>query len=588
MALNLQRDLGGVKAVLGNGQGELLLTPKEIDKKLNTYEDKLGDEPVKVLDVYEDVKAMSSAFLRLNGNAQVKLLGLLSNSFRKLVNLMEVCLKSNDLSEAVDLKSACEVYSFLLYGLSVVADGESASDGRKNKNNLFEWDHIKLQIAETIKTLLSLAISRLYESRVDSECVVSCVVKLAHSFLEKPDTLKHYNLKNALCESLALAVREQSFGSQLKTIVIQDLNYFDHLSQFSAELLNILICKFDDAQLAEDIIRDIGGLQFGANETAAAHIISEFLVHLTDLNSKTVLKCMPFVIPLMDCDSHTIRMALLETIGKLCKFLTQQERTDQTSAQLKSLFAVLEERFYDVNSFVRARLLHVLADLCRSHSLPIHRRFKILSLVIERVMDKSSNVRKKAVQMLAELIRAHPFGVDGGELDLLFFQSRLKDIDGLLAQVSADPTQLEMSPGSPSSPKSPISATEDVSPTQVNTLLMQKKYYSDAVKFVEQLDRVIPILTQLLSSTIKTEVFEVMDFFVDAHLYKLKSAIAGVKKMVHLVWEKDLSSEDGTKRSVKDHLLACYQKLFLEPDERVSGKEKILSIVNGLLEYFLF
>lgn len=383
----------------------------------------------------------------------------------------------------------------------------------------------------------------------------------------------------------------------MRTIIVQDLNYFDHLADFSADLLCFIAVKYDDPSLLEDVLRDVSNLQMGSNETAAAKIIAEFLEKLSTINPKLTLRHLSLIVTQLDSESHTLRMSVIQVIGNVIRHLaTCDERTDQTSTQLKSLFQVIEERFHDVNSFVRARLLHVMADLCRNHALPINRRFKLMSMTVERVMDKSSTVRKKAVQLLGEMLRAHPFGVDGGELDLTFFESKLATIDGALKQLSSSTdafldasmsgSSVLTSPGSPA--KNHNNTNTDADPTQINSLLMQKKYYSDAIKFVQQLEKVIPVLLQLLSSTVKTEVFEVMDFFVDAHAYKLRAAQQGIRKMVHLVWEKDLSGEDGVKRSVKDHLVECYKRMYLEADERLTAKDRILATSNALLEYLYF
>ena len=163
MSLNLQKGLLSVKRDLQGGQADLLLTPKEVDKALNKLEDAVGESPVNVLEHQEDIQKMVSAILKMSPNSQVKLLGMLSNGFRKLVNLLEVCLRGNDLSEQVDMKASLEVYAYFVYGAALFVENPVATGdaillvgGTKKSKSSIEWDHIKLQIAESTRSLLSL------------------------------------------------------------------------------------------------------------------------------------------------------------------------------------------------------------------------------------------------------------------------------------------------------------------------------------------------------------------------------------------------------------------------------------------------
>jgi condensin complex subunit 1 len=55
-------------------------------------------------------------------------------------------------------------------------------------------------------------------------------------------------------------------------------------------------------------------------------------------------------------------------------------------------------------------------------------------------------------------------------------------------------------------------------------LRLTQRYYSDALAFIGQIERAIPIIAQLIASTVKSEVLEAMDFFKTAHEYKIEAA----------------------------------------------------------------
>lgn len=55
-------------------------------------------------------------------------------------------------------------------------------------------------------------------------------------------------------------------------------------------------------------------------------------------------------------------------------------------------------------------------------------------------------------------------------------------------------------------------------------LQLTKRYYSEALKFIESLHEASETISQLLASKNKSEVLESMDFFVVADAYKLATA----------------------------------------------------------------
>lgn len=59
---------------------------------------------------------------------------------------------------------------------------------------------------------------------------------------------------------------------------------------------------------------------------------------------------------------------------------------------------------------------------------------------------------------------------------------------------------------------------------QLLHLRLRKRYYSEALNFIRQVEEAAQISFQLLGSTHKTEVLEAMEFFRVAHEYQLDSA----------------------------------------------------------------
>ncbi|KAI0000131.1 non-SMC mitotic condensation complex subunit 1-domain-containing protein [Russula compacta] len=122
---------------------------------------------------------------------------------------------------------------------------------------------------------------------------------------------------------------------------------------------------------------------------------------------------------------------------------------------------------------------------------------------------------------------------------------------------------------------------------QVLHLRLRKRYYSEALNFIRQVEEAAQMIFQLLGSTHKAEVLEAMEFFRVAHEYQLDSAEIGIKKMLHLIWSKDNSSmsEDGKElKGVRSRLLECYRSLYFDPLPDMEPKQQVNRIAKNMIE----
>ncbi|KAN0127117.1 non-SMC mitotic condensation complex subunit 1 domain containing protein [Lactarius tabidus] len=122
---------------------------------------------------------------------------------------------------------------------------------------------------------------------------------------------------------------------------------------------------------------------------------------------------------------------------------------------------------------------------------------------------------------------------------------------------------------------------------QLLHLRLRKRYYSEALNFIRQVEEAAQLIFQLLGSTHKTEVLESMEFFRVAHEYQLDSAEIGIKKMLHLIWSKDNSSmsEDGKElKGVRSRLLECYRSLYFDPLPDMEPKQQVSRIAKNMIE----
>ena len=115
----------------------------------------------------------------------------------------------------------------------------------------------------------------------------------------------------------------------------------------------------------------------------------------------------------------------------------------------------------------------------------------------------------------------------------------------------------------------PINDKEKEQMQQIRAIL---SYYQDAKHFSTQMDECCSIVSELLTSSLKTEVISAMKFLVTAYRFELEGCELGIKKMIHKIWEKDVGDKEGG--SVRDVLLTCFQELHIEnlSDEKSNFK----------------
>lgn len=129
--------------------------------------------------------------------------------------------------------------------------------------------------------------------------------------------------------------------------------------------------------------------------------------------------------------SYPMRMALVEIIGLLIREIAMSEEEEQEAREkrLNSLFDLLTERFLDLSSYVRAKVIQTLSKLC---DLPVKfpkQRLAMTELTVGALEDKGSSVRRHAIALLTKLILTHPYGLmHGGLLNLDEWEERYQQI----------------------------------------------------------------------------------------------------------------------------------------------------------------
>ena len=311
--------------------------------------------------------------------------------------------------------------------------------------------------------------------------------------------------------------------------------------------------------------------------------------------------------------SYTLRCAIVEVCGNLIIMLSKQEteeRSENHKSQINAFFDVLEERFLDINPYCRSRTIQVYCKLCDLDTKFPKRRQAAAELAARSLEDKSSNVRRNAVKLLSKLVSTHPFSaLHGGQLSHDEWRVRLESVEAelnvlmppeILAEkepgVNVDPSLLqdatvvdetqhlnqERSQMTEEEKEEAMqkAATEAATTETISKLQLTRRYYTEAVRFIEVIRDASTTVTQLLSSRNKSEVIEAMDFFVIIDAYKIETARIGIRRMLRLIWTKGNSDEG---KGVQTHLIECYKGLFFDAPDTFNVNDSANYIARNMI-----
>lgn len=456
------------------------------------------------------------------------------------------------------------------------------------------WDpSSQLQTAlDTMAKVMKLKLARIFVTTSERDTFIGLFTRPTYLILESETRVKSTAIRMHAFKVLCVAIKHHGHAYGAQTSIIQNLTYFEHLAEPMAEFLNILAEQYDYPQLAEEVMKELSNKEFSASDTKGPKSVSTFVARLSELAPRVVQRQVTYLAKLLESENYTLRCAIIEVCGNLIAMLSkveESERREEHKGQISAFFDVLEERFLDINPYSRCRAIQVYVKLCDLDTKYPKRRQKAAELATQSLEDKSSNVRRNAIKLLGKLIGTHPFAVlHGGQLGYREWSERLEVCETELSNLKPpagtpglgeraeneatvdeslllEATQVEgaaeQAPKTEEEMAARLAKSREEAATAeaMSKLQLTRRYYVEALRFIETLHEASPHVTQLLSSKNKSEVIEAMDFFVTADAYELETAKQGIRRMLRLIWTKGNSDEG---KGVQTHLIECYKGLF--------------------------
>ncbi|KZV63967.1 ARM repeat-containing protein, partial [Peniophora sp. CONT] len=117
-----------------------------------------------------------------------------------------------------------------------------------------------------------------------------------------------------------------------------------------------------------------------------------------------------------------------------------------------------------------------------------------------------------------------------------------------------------------------------------------KKIYAASLQFIGAIEMAMETACTLLGSKHKAEVLEAMELFGVAYMYKMSTAEEGMRKMIHLIWQKDNNAPPTTTgeevvstKGVRTRLIATYESIYFRPQKLVEQRKVAKEIAKQLI-----
>lgn len=131
-----------------------------------------------------------------------------------------------------------------------------------------------------------------------------------YHILESEQYMKSSAIRSGIYKAICYAVKHQGHGLAAQISIMQSLQYYDHLSEHMADLLYALSSEFDHNQLGDEILREIAGKSFSAQDNKGPRVFSKFLIRFSELAPRQVLKQLSLLLSQLDSEVFTRHYSL--------------------------------------------------------------------------------------------------------------------------------------------------------------------------------------------------------------------------------------------------------------------------------------
>ncbi len=237
--------------------------------------------------------------------------------------------------------------------------GRKATKKDSESSSTWQTETQKEAILSIMIHTLELDLSRLWKMTYPEDEFLSLFATTAYSMLEDPANAKSKVIKRCLFLLISILVKKYNQAPGVVNSLINMLHKFEHLPPHIAELMEVMVNEFKCTQIVGDIIREIARMNpKEARDNCGVKNISLFLAALGERVPRHVLPNISVLLPHLNGESYMMRNGIIQLIGFLvAKGFAEEDKKTEDSEARDDLLNILGERFRDVNSFTRNRVI---------------------------------------------------------------------------------------------------------------------------------------------------------------------------------------------------------------------------------------
>ena len=455
------------------------------------------------------------------------------------------------------------------------SDGEEAADPKEINGRIN--DKLK-HILSSLENICIQPLKELFKNKIIEDECISLMIKINFDALEIGTETKDTRNKALIFKVLQSIISHFQTNTNIELVMVRLTTKIVNLIYAQEDLVTplsefIVQCLSGESNLnrmAIDIIQEVSKTVFEDNSMEGQGIrnVAKFLIFLSERSSKIIYNNITTLLQFFDCPSYVIRNAIVEMMGHvivnfLCKLDDINDievRNNYTKAKINFIDLLLK-RIYDKSPFCRAKVLQTFERLCEKNTIDIGTYLKLLKEATGRLRDEKSIVRKRAISLVGRIIGMyiiiykcdHFYNRNEIKVMIDVYRQKIAEKEEKIKELDNDdkinPDKIEQNKAEKDALNEEISKNDELI-----------DYFNSFYEVLDNIDMVVPCVTQLLSSRTVSDVIESIDLFLTLHHYRVESSEKGIRKMLVLIMKNE--------NSIKKKVIDAFSDIYFNNDKQ--------------------
>ena len=437
-------------------------------------------------------------------------------------------------------------------------------------------DKLKL-VLNCLENICLFPLKEIFKNKIIDDEVISLKIKICFDILEISTETKDTRNKSLIFKVLQSIISHFQSNTDIQLVMVRLTTKIVNLIYSQEDLVTplsefIVQCLSGESNLnrmAIDIIQEVSKTVFEDNsmEGQGLRNVAKFLIFLSERASKIIYNNITTLLQFFDCGSYVIRNAIVEMMGHvivnfLCKLddINDVEVRNNYNKAKINFIDLLLKRIYDKSPFCRAKVLQTFEKLCEKNTIDIGTYLKLLIEATGRLRDEKSIVRKRAISLIGKIISMY---IIIYKCDHFYNRDEIKVMIDVYRQKIAEKEEkikfLENDDKINPDNKEQNKVEKDILNEEISKNDELIDYFKSFYEVLDNIDQVVPCVTQLLSSRTVSDVQESIDLFLTLHHYRVESSENGIRKMLVLIMKNE--------NSIKKKVIDAFSEIYFNDDK---------------------